>query len=250
MKKEIIITCALSILLISTPLVSSIEYTKIKESKTNIITIQQNAIFNEPTKLYKNFCSIKNIQTYLKNLINNEITQSLKKAFQKIELTDMNQHLLQIIGALSTTLLFFIITQPFFLEAIVSLGYESILFPGLLLFILLLEVAQKYFVLKSIGLYDDLVTDNIDGAFNFFSIVFLLINFKIDYSYLPQYIVQYSGVFTRSFYYLLMFTLPILFTYCLSDSIDLIDWNGNEQIIKKIFPGLWINNSNGYLFKE
>ncbi len=235
MKKRIIIACVFSILLLSAPLVSSIEFTKLKKARTNKLITQQNTLLNKITTQADNVFSEKHLPSSFFNNKNYEKTQWLTQMIQKLFSTNMNEYLLQIIGTLAATLLFFVITQPFFLQAIVTLGYETILFPLLLTVLILLEITQKYFLLKVIGLYENLVSENIDGFFNFFSIVFLFAYFKIVYSYLPQYIVQYSGAFTRSFYYLLMFALPILFNFCLADSIDLIDWNGDERPIKKLF---------------
>ena len=82
--------------------------------------------------------------------------------------------------------------------------------------------------IKVIGIWDPYIKDDIDGIWNFFTIVFFTVYVKIYLSYLPTFIIQYSQVYTKVFFYALMFAIPILFNVCIADSIDMIDWNGDE----------------------
>lgn len=140
---------------------------------------------------------------------------------------------LDLIGMLFGSLMFLLMTQPIFLQFIVE-TQNQFLFIIILVSLLITEVFQKFFALKVVGVWDPYIKDNIDGIWNFFTIVFFTSYVKIYLSYLPTFIIQYSNVFTKVFFYVLMFAIPILFNICIADSIDLIDWNGDER------PGLSI----------
>jgi len=132
-----------------------------------------------------------------------------------------------IIMALVGSLMFFILTQPIFLQLIVETGNDTD-FITLIISLIFIEIIQKFFALKAINMWDPIIKEDIDGFWNFFSIVFFSIYFKIFLSYIPTFIIQYSTVPVKAFFYVLMFTIPIVFNFFIADSIDLIDWNGDE----------------------
>jgi hypothetical protein len=135
-----------------------------------------------------------------------------------------------IIAALIGSILFLILSQPIFLQLIVDSGNQTF-FVSLLLFLLFIEIFQKFFLLNIGDFWKTYVWEDVDGFWNFFSIVFFSLYFKILLSYLPTFIIQYSEVFVKVFFYIFMFILPILFNFCFADSIDLIDWTGDEYPI-------------------
>jgi hypothetical protein len=211
--------------LLTIPSISAIEYQEITkeyksinndESKTWIETIQSK--INQPIKQLINektsdfFQNKEHFRTKIMNFI---------KANGNFSSFDL-------IMALVGTLIFFILTQPIFLQLIVERG-NDFTFIVLLLSLIIIEIGQKYFSLKVIGVWDDYIVNDIDGFWNFFSIVFFSIYFKIYLSYLPTFIIQYSTVLVKAVFYILMFAIPILFNFFIADSIDLIDWNGDER---------------------
>jgi len=157
------------------------------------------------------------------------LKEKMKADFQDIAFSDLASNFtsLDLIGMLFGSLMFLLMTQPIFLQFIVE-TQNQFLFIVILVSLLFLEVFQKFFALKVIGVWDPYIKDDIDGIWNFLTIVFFTSYVKIYLSYLPTFIIQYSNVITKVFFYALMFVIPIMFNVCIADSIDMIDWNGDE----------------------
>ncbi len=209
---KVIVAFTMTLLIVSTPLVAAVEY---QEATSGYTTRDQT----------------------IRNVFNGALLEKIKQFFGNKEFM-LVKNLLPLIGngnfssfnlimALLGTIAFFVLTQPMFLQLIVETGNDFI-FIGLLLSLILIEIFQKFFALKVLGLWEPYIVNDVDGFWNFFSIVFLSIYFKIYLSYLPTFIIQYSTVFVKAVFYIIMFLIPILFNFCFADSIDLIDWNGDE----------------------
>ena len=209
---KVIVAFTMMLLIVSTPLVAAVEY---QEATSGYVTRDQ----------------------IIRNVFNGSLLEKIKQLFGNKEFMSI-KNLLPLIGngnfssfnlimALLGTIVFFVLTQPMFLQLIVETGNDFI-FIGLLLSLILIEILQKFFALKVLGLWEPYIVNDVDGFWNFFSIVFLSIYFKIYLSYLPTFIIQYSTVFVKAVFYIIMFLIPILFNFCFADSIDLIDWNGDE----------------------
>ena len=197
MIKKILLVFFSIFLIISVHLVSAVEY---------------NSIENENKKIFQEFSSEK-----------------FNKFKEKVNVLLDNGNFTSffIIAALMGSLIFLILSQPIFLQLIVDSGNQAF-FISLLLFLLFIEIIQKFFLLNIGDFWSNYVKGDVDGFWNFFSVVFFSIYFKILLSYLPTFIIQDSEVFVKVFFYIFMFILPILFNFCLADSIDLIDWTGDE----------------------
>jgi hypothetical protein len=188
--------------------------------------VEQNLSFSIKQKV----SDIKQQFPILKGYDKEALLDLLKATFSKdVSFRELasNFTALDLIGALFGSLLFLLLSQPLFLQFIVETG-NQFLFIILLVSLLLIEVFQKFFSLKVIGIWDPYIKNDIDGLWNFFSIMFFTVYIKIYLSYIPAFIIQYSNVLTQVFFYALMFAIPILFNICIADSIDLIDWNGDE----------------------
>lgn len=230
MNKRIIVIF-LVFLLISIHTVSAVEFSSVQNEMQTKIKENLNSKYEEIFKgetldsrnthsdLYKTMESLGELKANFQD-------SYLNSLFSKI--LNGNYTSLFIIGALICSLIFLITTQPIFLQLIVETGTQTI-FIGLLFSLIVLELIQKFFALKAFGLWDTYITGETDGIWNFLSIVFISVYFKIYFSYLPTFIIQYSQVIVKAFFYLLMFAIPILFNFCIADSMDLIDWNGDER---------------------
>ena len=207
--KKYIIASIMILLLLTVPSISAIEYQQVTMEYKSVLK-EKNFEYN----LYSKIFSSNNRQSILGRIIEFIRGNSNFSSFN-------------LIMALIGTIAFFVLTQPMFLQAIVETGNDFI-FIGLILSLILIEIFQKFFALKVLGLWEPYIINDVDGFWNFFSIVFFSIYFKIYFSYLPTFIIQYSSVFVKAFFYIIMFLLPILFNFCIADSIDLIDWNGDE----------------------
>lgn len=207
--KKYIIASIMILLLLTVPSISAIEYQQVTREYKSVLK-EKNFEYN----LYSKIFSSNNRQSILGRIIEFIRGNSNFSSFN-------------LIMALIGTIAFFVLIQPMFLQAIVETGNDFI-FIGLILSLILIEIFQKFFALKVLGLWEPYIINDVDGFWNFFSIVFFSIYFKIYFSYLPTFIIQYSSVFVKAFFYIIMFLLPILFNFCIADSIDLIDWNGDE----------------------
>ena len=154
----------------------------------------------------------------------------MKKDDAEFDFSDLASNFtsLDLIGMLFGSLMFLLMTQPIILQFIVE-AQNQFLFIVILVSLLFLEVFQKFFALKVVGVWDPYIKDDIDGIWNFFTIVFFTIYVKIHLSYLPIFFIQYSDVLRQVFFYTLMFAIPIMFNVRIADSIDMIDWNGDER---------------------
>jgi hypothetical protein len=221
-----------------------------------ISTVQVQAVDHHTTTLIKE--KIDEFKTSLPSLDNNhqgiiermktfmnreeasnrfsEIKQSLLSGLNDKWLSGLESNFtsLDLIGMLFGSLMFLLMTQPIFLQFLVE-TQNQFLFVVILISLLFIEVFQKFFALKVVGVWDPYIKDDIDGIWNFFTIVFFTSYVKIYLSYLPTFIIQYSDVFTKVFFYALMFAIPILFNVCIADSIDMIDWNGDEWPVPPLF---------------
>ena len=208
--KKYIIASIMILLLLTVPSISAIEYQQ--------VTMEYKSVLKE-----KNF----EYNQYYTNIFPSNNRQSILGRIIEFIRGNSNFSSFNLIMALIGTIAFFVLTQPMFLQAIVETGNDFI-FIGLILSLILIEIFQKFFALKVLGLWEPYIINDVDGFWNFFSIVFFSIYFKIYFSYLPTFIIQYSSVLVKAFFYIIMFLLPILFNFCIADSIDLIDWNGDE----------------------
>ena len=235
MKKYLGVIVAIFVL-VSLPSISAFEYQEInKEIQARAQQSTTSLIDQIKTKLQDTYLSLKENQLFIRlqkaveKLFNEGLTEKNSLLHSRLFqfLDDGNFSSLDLIMALIGTVLFFILTQPIFLQLIVETG-NDIIFVILVLSLIVIEVGQKFFALKVIGVWDQYIAEDIDGFWNFFSIVFFSIYFKIYLSYLPTFIIQYSTVIVKAFFYILMFAIPILFNFFIGDSMDLIDWNGDE----------------------
>ncbi|HEC92302.1 MAG TPA: hypothetical protein ENI51_04815 [Candidatus Atribacteria bacterium] len=231
--KKYIMAFAMVFLLLTIPSISAIEYQETAKEYKSITREKIDTSFKIVESKIKTYLNSLNLERnkqdrYLGKamvlLKNREYI--LEKIFEFIK-SNGNFSSFNLIMALLGTIAFFVLTQPIFLQLIVETGNDFI-FIGVLLSLIIIEIFQKFFALKVLGLWEPYIVNDIDGFWNFFSIVFFSIYFKIYLSYLPTFIIQYSTVFVKAFFYIIMFIIPILFNFCLADSIDLIDWNGDE----------------------
>jgi len=246
MKKYIGVVVAIFVL-VSLPSLNAFEYQEINKELQNQTQQSTASFFNQLKTTYQDaYSSLKEnklfirLQEAIDNLFSEHQTQKnsffQSRIFQFLD--DGNFSSLDLIMALIGTVLFFILTQPIFLQLIVETG-NDVIFVILVLSLIIIEVGQKFFALKVIGVWDQYIAEDIDGFWNFFSIVFFSIYFKIYLSYLPTFIIQYSTVLVKAFFYILMFAIPILFNFFIADSMDLIDWNGDEwteQQLETLYP--------------
>ena len=196
---------------------------KIETIKSNFPLIQKTSFFDKIKKLFIKYHDGSNV-----------FDSSLEESLFNLKNANFSQLIgnftsLDVIAALFGSLIFLLITQPIFLQFIVETG-NQFLFIVILVSLIGIESFQKIFALRIIGFWDTYVVNDVDGIWNFFSIVFFSSYVKIYLSYLPTFIIQYSNVLTKAFFYALMFTIPILFNVCIADSIDMIDWNRDESI--------------------
>lgn len=232
-RKRVFALSAVSLLLILS-FMSSIQVQAAQQHQTSIINERIDKFKHQLPSIEKDQRSIfKIMKNLMSNFKENHQMQEMKDFIgSDFKINDFS-HLasnftsFDLIGMLFGSLLFLLLTQPIFLQFIVETQYQF-LFAVILVSLLLIEVFQKFFALKVVGIWDPYVKDDIDGIWNFFSIVFFSTYVKIYLSYLPTFIIQYSNVFTQVFFYALMFAIPILFNVCIADSIDMIDWNGDE----------------------
>jgi len=232
-RKRVFALSAVSLLLILS-FMSSIQVQAAQQHQTSIINERIDEFKHQLPSIEKDQRSIfKIMKNLMGNFKENQKIQEMKDFIgSDFKINDFS-HLasnftsFDLIGMLFGSLLFLLLTQPIFLQFIVETQYQF-LFAVILVSLLLIEVFQKFFALKVVGIWDPYVKDDIDGIWNFFSIVFFSTYVKIYLSYLPTFIIQYSNVFTQVFFYALMFAIPILFNVCIADSIDMIDWNGDE----------------------
>lgn len=240
--KKYIVTAVTIFLLLTIPSISAIEYQEtVKEYQSTADERTETFLESIKSKIDES-CTLGNPGEKIVNkydLLKETATKLLKNngplSTRIIEFTkNGTSSSLDLILALIGTLIFFILTQPIFLQLIVETGNE-VTFIILLLSLILIEIAQKFFALKVIGVWEPYIVEDVDGFWNFFSIVFFSIYFKIYLSYLPTFIIQYSTVLVKGFFYIFMFAIPILFNFFIADSMDLIDWNGDEYPLRNIF---------------
>lgn len=217
-------------LLLTIPSISAIEYQETTKEYQSITKEKKNMLVD--TIKLKLVSNLKNFNINKNNYLAETVALLKNNRHFITKIADLiryksNFSSFNLIMALLWTITFFILTQPIFLQLIVETGNEFI-FIGVLLSLIIIEIFQKFFALKVLGLWEPYIVNDIDGIWNFFSIVFFSIYFKIYLSYLPTFIIQYSSVFIKTFFYIIMFLLPILFNFCIADSMDLIDWNGDE----------------------
>jgi len=238
-KKRVFALSAVSLLLILS-FMSSIEVQAAQQHKTSFFNEKIEEFKNQLPSIDTDRASIfETLKDLMNNLEGNHKVNKIKEiVVSKLKTRDFS-HLasnftsLDLIGMLFGSLLFLLMTQPIFLQFIVETQYQF-LFAVILVSLLVIEVFQKFFALKVVGIWDPYIKDDIDGIWNFFTIVFFSSYVKIYLSYLPTFIIQYSNVFTQVFFYALMFAIPIFFNICIADSIDMIDWNGDEWPVPSI----------------
>lgn len=234
--KKYIITAVTIFMLLTIPSISAIEYqevTKEFESTASATMDTLTTMVDSKKEEIADILEQEDLNDEKDGLLKEKVITFLQnKGTVLARLTDLfkadgNFSSFDLIMALVGTLIFFILTQPIFLQLIVEAG-NDVIFIILLLSLIIIEIGQKFFALKVIGVWEEYIADDIDGFWNFFSIVFFSIYFKIYLSYLPTFIIQYSTVIVKAAFYLLMFAIPILFNFFIADSMDLIDWNGDE----------------------
>ena len=223
-------------MLLTIPSISAIEYQEVEKNYESIANENMNTLATMvDSKSAEILDSLKQgetkegIDTLLKDKISSFLQNKSPLMSRLLDFitADGNFSSFDLIMALVGTLIFFILTQPIFLQLIVEAG-NDVIFIILILSLIVIEVGQKFFALKVIGVWEEYIAEDIDGFWNFFSIVFFSIYFKIYLSYLPTFIIQYSTVLVKAAFYILMFAIPILFNFFIADSMDLIDWNGDE----------------------
>lgn len=234
--KKYILTAVSIFLLLTIPSISAIEYQEvakeyesITEQKLDSLAIMIESKRNEIADTLEQQGFNEESDGFLKEKVTEILKNKGPLVTRLIDLikADGNFSSFDLIMALIGTLIFFILTQPIFLQLIVEAG-NDVIFIILILSLIVIEVGQKFFALKVIGVWEEYIAEDIDGFWNFFSIVFFSIYFKIYLSYLPTFIIQYSTVLVKAAFYILMFAIPILFNFFIADSMDLIDWNGDE----------------------
>jgi len=234
--KKYIITAVTILMLLTIPSISAIEYQEVEKNYESIANENMNTLATMvDSKSAEILDSLKQgetkegIDTLLKDKISSFLQNKSPLMSRLLDFitADGNFSSFDLIMALVGTLIFFILTQPIFLQLIVEAG-NDVIFIILILSLIVIEVGQKFFALKVIGVWEEYIAEDIDGFWNFFSIVFFSIYFKIYLSYLPTFIIQYSTVLVKAAFYILMFAIPILFNFFIADSMDLIDWNGDE----------------------
>jgi hypothetical protein len=235
MKRERIFALTAVSLLITLSFLSTVEV-QAADHHSNSLIKEKIEEFKDrfPSVKEKNHGIFETIRSLRQNDNGNQLFARLKENIKtKLNNLDVsgfasNFTSLDLIGMLFGSLVFLLMTQPIFLQFIVE-TQNQFLFVVILVSLLVTEVFQKFFALKVVGVWDPYIKNNVDGIWNFFTIVFFSSYVKIYLSYLPTFIIQYSNVFTKVFFYALMFAIPILFNVCIADSIDMIDWNGDER---------------------
>ncbi|MDG6229092.1 MAG: hypothetical protein QCH96_03910 [Candidatus Thermoplasmatota archaeon] len=235
--KKYLVTVFILFLLLMIPSISAIEHHEITKqyqsiSKQNINMVKQafDAHINETIDSLNRADTFETINRILEEETDQFFDNKgplVTRIFDFIR-DNGNFSSLNLIMALIGTIIFFILTQPIFLQLIVETGNDAT-FVVLLLSLIVIEIIQKFFALKVVGVWEPFIVEDIDGFWNFFSIVFFSIYFKIYLSNIPAFIIQYSTVLVKGFFYILMFAIPILFNFFIADALDLIDWNGDES---------------------
>jgi hypothetical protein len=235
MKRERIFALTAVSLLITLSFLSTVEV-QAADHHSNSLIKEKIEEFKDrfPSVKEKNHGIFETIRSLRQNDNGNQLFARLKENIKtKLNNLDVsgfasNFTSLDLIGMLFGSLVFLLMTQPIFLQFMVE-TQNQFLFVVILVSLLVTKVFQKFFALKVVGVWDPYIKNNVDGIWNFFTIVFFSSYVKIYLSYLPTFIIQYSNVFTKVFFYALMFAIPILFNVCIADSIDMIDWNGDER---------------------
>ncbi len=236
MKGKQIFALGAVILLISISFVTTVESNAVQEAFSGSIDDQFDQIKHTFPSINKSSVFERIRQQFLRDenqILDQLLPNAVNVSLNKVNLTEFFSSLIgnfssfDVIAALFGSLLFLLATQPLFLQFAVENSNQYV-FVIILISLFLVESLQKVFALKIVGFWDQYVKNDVDGFWNFFSIVFFSSYVKIYLSYLPTFIIQYSNVFTKAFFYGFMFALPILFNVCIADSIDMIDWNRDE----------------------